>query len=55
LSYFEHHLSRKVVADNSELTENQTIELVLRDIGLEYISKPAIRVQNYYIRGGAYI
>jgi hypothetical protein len=37
LSYFEHHL-------------NELNELVLRDVGLEYIPKHAIRVQKYYMR-----
>jgi hypothetical protein len=31
---------------------NELIELVLRDVGLEYIPKSAIRVQKYYMRQG---
>jgi hypothetical protein len=50
LSYFEHHLMRRVEAEDSEVPDNELIELVLRDIGLDYIPKCAIRVHKY-IRG----
>jgi hypothetical protein len=50
LSFFEHHLGRRVEAEDSKLPENEFIELVLRDIGLEYIPKCAIRVLKYCIR-----
>jgi hypothetical protein len=50
LSYFEHHLMRRLEAEDSELPDNELIELVLRDVGLEYIPKRAIRVQKYYMR-----
>jgi hypothetical protein len=51
LSYFEHHLMRRwVEAEDSEVPDNKLIELVLRDVGLEYIPKRAIRVKKYYIR-----
>jgi hypothetical protein len=33
LPYFEHHLRRRVEAKDSELPENDLIEIVLRDIG----------------------
>jgi hypothetical protein len=33
LSYFEHHLRRRVEAENSEFPDNEPIELALRDIG----------------------
>jgi hypothetical protein len=49
LSYFEHHLMRRLEAEDSEVPENELIELVLRDIGLEYIPKRAIHVQKYYM------
>jgi hypothetical protein len=39
LSYFEHHFRRRVEAEDSELPDNELIELALRDIGLEYIPK----------------
>jgi hypothetical protein len=41
---------RRFEAENSEIPDNDIIELVLRDIGLEYIPKCAIRVQKYYMR-----
>jgi hypothetical protein len=50
LSYFEHHLMRRFEAEDSEVLDNELIELVLRDVGLEYIPKHAIRVQTYYMR-----
>jgi hypothetical protein len=50
LSYFEHHLIRRLEAEDSEHPDNELIELVLRDVGLEYIPKRAIHVQNYYLR-----
>jgi hypothetical protein len=34
LSYFEHHLMRRLEAEDSEIPENELIELVLRDVGL---------------------
>jgi hypothetical protein len=37
-------------AEDSELPDNELIELVLRDVGLEYIPKQAIHVQKYYMR-----
>jgi hypothetical protein len=50
LSYFENHLMRTLEAEDSEVPDNELIELVLRDVGLEYIPKRAIRVQKYYMR-----
>jgi hypothetical protein len=55
LSYFEHHLMRRLEAEDSEVPDNELIELVLRDVGLEYIPKRAIRVQKYYMRQGLYM
>jgi hypothetical protein len=50
LFYFEHHLMRRLEEEDSEVPENEIIELLLRDVGLEYIPKRAIRVQKYYMR-----
>jgi hypothetical protein len=50
LSYFKHHLMRSLEAEDSDIPDNEFIELVLRDVGLEYIPKRAIPVQNYYMR-----
>jgi hypothetical protein len=50
LSYFEHHLMRRLEAEDSKVPDNELIELVLRDVGLEYIPKHAICLQKYYMR-----
>jgi hypothetical protein len=50
LSYFEHHLMRRLEAEDSEIPENELIKLVLRDVGLEYIPECTICVQKYYMR-----
>jgi hypothetical protein len=52
LSYFEHHLMRRLEAKDSDVPNNELIELVLRDVGLEYIPKSAICKQRYYMRQG---
>jgi hypothetical protein len=44
LSYFEHHLMRRLEAEDSEVPDNDLIELVLGDVGLEHIPKRAICV-----------
>jgi hypothetical protein len=41
---------RSLEAEDSDVPDNELIELVLRDVGLEYIPKCAIRVQKYYMR-----
>jgi hypothetical protein len=50
LSFFEDYLRKKVEAGDSEVPDNELIELVLRDVGLEYIPKHTIHVQKYYMR-----
>jgi hypothetical protein len=50
LSYFEHHLMRRLEAEDSDVPYNEFIELVLRDVGLEYIPKHPIHVQQYCMR-----
>jgi hypothetical protein len=50
LSYFEHHLMRRLEIEDSDVPDNELIELVLRDVGLEYIPKHAIHMQKYYMR-----
>jgi hypothetical protein len=47
LSHFEHHLMRRLEAEDSDVPDNELIELVLRDIAIEYIPKRSIRVQKY--------
>jgi hypothetical protein len=51
LSYFEHHLMRRLEAEDSDVPDNELIEQVLRElqIDLEYIPKLAICVQKYYM------
>jgi hypothetical protein len=50
LYYFEHHQRGRLEAKDSYVSDNELLELVLRDVGLEYISKCAICVQKYYMR-----
>jgi hypothetical protein len=48
---------RRLEAEDSEVPDNELIELFLRDVGLAYIPKRAICVKKYYIRqiGGLYM
>jgi hypothetical protein len=50
LSYFEHHLRMRVETEDSEVPDNDIIELVLIAVGLEYIPKCSISKQKYYMR-----
>jgi hypothetical protein len=50
LSYFDHHLMRRLEAEDSDVPDNELIELMLRDVGLEYIPKRAISVQKCCMR-----
>jgi hypothetical protein len=50
LFYFEQHLMRRLEAEDSEVPDNELIELDLRDLDLEYIPKRAKRVKKYYMR-----
>jgi hypothetical protein len=54
-SYFEHHLMRRLEAEDSEVPGNELIELVIRYVCLEYIPKCTIRVQKYDMRWGLYM
>jgi hypothetical protein len=49
LSYFKLHIMRRLEAEDSEVPDNELIELVLRDVGLEFIPECAICVQKYYM------
>jgi hypothetical protein len=55
LSYFKHHLKRRMDTEDAELPDNMLLELVMRDVGLEYIPKSAIRAQKYYMRRGLFL
>jgi hypothetical protein len=46
MPYFKHHLMRRLGEEDSELSDKYLIELVIRDIDLEYIPKHAIHVQK---------
>jgi hypothetical protein len=46
---------RRLEAEDSEVPDNELIELVLRDVGLEYIPKHAIHMQKYYMMRGLYM
>jgi hypothetical protein len=50
LSYFEHHLMRRLETEESEVPDNEVMELLLGDVDLEHIPKRAICIQKYYIR-----
>jgi hypothetical protein len=50
LVLFENCLMRRLEAEDSDIPDHKLIELVLRDVGLEYIPKRAICVQKYYMR-----
>jgi hypothetical protein len=49
LSYFEHHLRKRLEAEDSELPYNDLIELALRDIVLDYIPGCNIFLQKNYM------
>jgi hypothetical protein len=48
-------LKKRLEAEDSELPDNNLLELVMRDMGLEYIPKNAIRVQKYCMRRGLFL
>jgi hypothetical protein len=50
LSYFEHHLMMRFETEDSDVPDNELIEVVFGDVCLEYIPKSAIRVQKYDMR-----
>jgi hypothetical protein len=55
LLYFEHHLKKRLDVEDAELPGNMLLELVMHDVGLEYISESAILVQKYYMRRGLFL
>jgi hypothetical protein len=46
LSYLEHHLMRRLEAEDSDVPDNELIKLALREVGLEYIPKRAVCVKK---------
>jgi hypothetical protein len=55
LSYFEHHIMRKLEVEDSDVPDNELIELLLRDVDLEYIPMSATHMQTYYMRRDLYM
>jgi hypothetical protein len=55
LSYFKHHFRKRLDAEVSKLPDNDLLELVIRDIDLEYIPRRAIHVQKCYMRRGLFM
>jgi hypothetical protein len=55
LSYFENHLQVSLEVEESGVPDNEIIELVLRDVGLEFIPKSTICRPNNYMRQGLYM
>jgi hypothetical protein len=51
ISLFEYDFSKQCGGEDIETTDQELLELVIRDIGLDYISRRAIWVQKYYMRG----
>jgi hypothetical protein len=43
-------LRKRIETEDSDVPDNELIELVLRDVGLEYIPKRAICAQKYFMR-----
>jgi hypothetical protein len=50
LAQFDFHLRKRVCAEDIELPDSEFLEIAIRDLGLDYISRRAIRVQRYYMR-----
>jgi hypothetical protein len=50
LSKFEYHLRNRLGAEDVALADYDILEIVIRDVGLEYIFRRAIRLQKYYMR-----
>jgi hypothetical protein len=46
LSLFEYHLFKRCGGKDIETTDQELLELVIRDLGLDFISRRAIRVQK---------
>jgi hypothetical protein len=50
ISLLEYHISKQCGGKDIEVSDHESLELVIRDEGLDYISRHAIRVQEYYMR-----
>jgi hypothetical protein len=50
LSLFEYHLSKQCGGEDIAASDHDLLEQVVRNVGLDYISRCPIRVQKYYMR-----
>jgi hypothetical protein len=50
LYLFYYHLSKRCIGEDIETTDQELLELVIRGVGLDYISRRAIRLQKHYMR-----
>ena len=50
LVQFDYHIGRRLNAVDSEVTNHELLEIVIRDLYLDYISRHIIRVQRYYMK-----
>jgi hypothetical protein len=50
LSQFKYYLRKRLGAEYVELPDAVLLEIVNKNVGFEYISRRAIRVQKYYMR-----
>jgi hypothetical protein len=48
LSYFEHQLMRRMEGEDSDIPDNEIKDLVLRNVGLEYIPKCAMCMSRMF-------
>jgi hypothetical protein len=55
LSYWEHHLNRRLAAEDGDLPDNDLMELVMTDVGLKYIPKRAMCNEKYCMQQGLYL
>ena len=50
LAQFDYHIGRRINAEDSEIPDHELLEVVIIDLGLDYISRHTIRVQQHYMR-----
>ena len=50
LGKFEYQQCKSLNAEDIEIPDHELLEIVLIDLGLDYISRCTIRVQRYYMR-----
>ena len=50
LTQFDYHLGRRLTDEDSEIPDHEQLEIVIRNLGLDYISRRVLRVQRYFMR-----